>query len=156
MSCGGSALLNGDLGSCGCTPGTSAHESYKGSDGAARQTFNYAVSMRYAGNDSPLPKTQTGRSYAAERIYVSTPAIAEPERVYSISRDAPRTFSPTTIESVVGKSEHAIARVERYDSRDAIRELTQLDDVYAKQRLLENRIAQAFLPSQSISDVLRS
>jgi|GEM_PF-6835971 len=157
MSCGGEGLLA--AGGCGCGPGINAHESYKGNWSSGSRSLNYSMGSRYVGQDAPLPETAMTRSYAAEKVYVGRGALRELERIYApAEREQPRTLSPGTIfASVPAESDNATklqgtgrlgtgerAYAPQYDKKAAFAELSQLAEVYDKQRLLEQKISEAF------------
>lgn len=158
MSCGGIELLARagtldltpgagtiDANSCGCGPGTNAHEGYKGSDRSSIPALNYSSLVKYMGQDTPLPKTAQTRSYALERIYSPVSEQLPVERIYV---DKPIEFKQdVSIDMRV--SEPMSTRPAVYDQSAAISELASLEDTYAKQRLLERRIGEAMMEPQN-------
>lgn len=145
MSCGGSPLVTGMCGGCG--PSVNAHESYKGSSFTGGSAMNYSANMKYAGQDTPLPRTATGRSYALERIYVGKSDVAgAPERVYrAVSLSSPNSFeSSSRFTTELTSPALNDVKPARYDAHAAITELMGMADTYNKQRVLEHKIAEAF------------
>lgn len=134
----------------GCGPSVNAHESYKGSSFAGGSAMNYAANMKYAGQETPLPRTAVGRSYALERIYVGKNDVSgSPERVYRAeSLSSPSGFESSSLSRSANERQTSPAlsdaKPARYDAHAAITELISMADTYNKQRVLEHKIAEAF------------
>lgn len=138
--------LLADHGGCGCVAGVNRHESYKGSDGAV-SVRSYA--KQYQAQETPLPRTHMARSYAIERVYI--PAVNEGplERVYAapvlvVPERVPIIATPSTIDVVASEPRMRAPQTTPYDRRQSLDELTRLEDVYVKQRVLESKIAEAW------------
>jgi len=158
MSCGGLDLLAGSH-SCGGSPGLNTHESYKGSESSG-PALNYSSLTRYQGQETPLPQTAMSRSYSTERIYLPSSTEAQPlERIYEskpleiklgeaseVADSSDRSTQPA-IDSITGQS---IRRI--YEQ--SIGELVQMEDTYAKTRLLERRIGEALMEQPQVLNPL--
>jgi hypothetical protein len=150
MSCGGLNLVTG---CCGNMPGTNAHESYKGSS-FSPPISNYATQRNY--EHVELPHTQPGRSYAVERVYSPIEMSRPLERIYL---DQSRRFNPdqssperlnikSSEQSLDDKALELLGELKQEaEMKNAYARqheaLNKLEDVYAKQRILNLRINQA-------------
>ncbi|MBI4145525.1 hypothetical protein HY493_04975 [Candidatus Woesearchaeota archaeon] len=149
--------LLAEHGGCGCVAGVNRHEAYKGSDGAI-PVRNYA--RQYQAQETPLPRTQASRSYGIERVYVPVVNEGPLERIYvapaatlpltTPQLAVPIIAAPSTIDVVAQESRMRATDTAQYDRRQSLDELTKLEDVYVKQRVLEHKIAEAWRREPSV------